>query len=146
MLIVALVFGVLWVTWQVGTSLESELLPEVHQGEFTVEVQLPVGTPLEETENIVAPVERALVAEKDNIESLILTVGYDSANSQRSDEGEHTAAFKVLLDAESRSAETEQAVIDRLRERFAQIPDLDARVVRPGALQFQDSDRSRDLR
>ena len=32
------------------------------------------------------------------IESLILTVGYDSANSTRSDEGEHTAAFKVILD------------------------------------------------
>ena len=37
------------ITWQVGRSLDSELLPEVHQGEFTVEVALPVGTPLEES-------------------------------------------------------------------------------------------------
>jgi len=131
LLIVVLVFGVLWVTWQVGTSLDSELLPEVHQGEFTVEVQLPVGTPLSETESIVIPVEQALLKEKENIQSLLLTVGYDSANSQRSDEGEHTAAFKVLLDEKSRSAEAEQAVIDRLRTRFSRIPDLDARVVRP---------------
>ena len=40
----------------------------------------------------------AILTEKQHIESLILTVGYDSANSQRSDEGEHTARFKILLD------------------------------------------------
>ena len=44
-------------------QLETELLPEVRQGEFTIEVALPVGTPLEETERILAPVERALLEE-----------------------------------------------------------------------------------
>ena len=42
-------------------GLDSELLPEVHQGEFTVEVALPVGTPLEETESVVTPIERAIL-------------------------------------------------------------------------------------
>ncbi len=129
--VVLVVVGCFWVTWQVVRSLDSELLPEVHQGEFTVEVALPVGTPLEETEALVAPIEQAIVSERENIESLLLTVGYDSATSQRSDEGEHTARFKVILDAESRGAITEQAVIARLREKFEGIPDLDARVVRP---------------
>jgi len=122
---------VLWGTWQVARTLDSELLPEVHQGEFTVEVALPVGTPLEETEAVVAPVERAILEEKQHIRALILTVGYDSANSQRSDEGEHSARFKVLLDQNSRGATVEEAVIARLRERFAGIPDLEARVTRP---------------
>jgi len=122
---------VLWGTWQVARTLDSELLPEVHQGEFTVEVALPVGTPLEETEAVVAPVERAILEEKQHIRALILTVGYDSANSQRSDEGEHSARFKVLLDQNSRGAAIEEAVIARLRERFAGIPDLEARVTRP---------------
>ena len=121
----------IWVAWDAGTSLDSELLPEVHQGEFTVEVQLPVGTPLAETDRVTAPVETAILAERDHIESLILTVGYDSANSTRSDEGEHSARFKVVLDDESRAAETEDAVIERLRTRFQSIPDLEARVVRP---------------
>ena len=38
-------------------QLETELLPEVRQGEFTFEVALPVGTPLEETDRILSPVE-----------------------------------------------------------------------------------------
>ena len=119
------------VTWQVGRGLESELLPEVHQGEFTVEVRLPVGTPLERTETIIAPIERAILEERDSIESMILTVGFDSVTSQRSDEGEHTARFKVLLDEKHRGAEAEQLVIERLRARFAAVPDMQARVVRP---------------
>ncbi|NIV45744.1 MAG: AcrB/AcrD/AcrF family protein, partial [Gammaproteobacteria bacterium] len=114
-----------------GTSLDSELLPEVHQGEFTVEVQLPVGTPLHETERVTAPVEQAILAEREHIDSLILTVGYDAANTTRSDEGEHSARFKVVLDEASRSADVEEQVVERLRERFVAIPDLEARVVRP---------------
>ena len=115
--------------------LDTELLPEVHQGEFTVEVALPVGTPLEETVQVVSPVEQAILAEKGSIEALLLTVGYDAAYSNRSDEGEHTARFKVLLDrADPR---TEAEVVRRLRARFAAIPDLDARVTRPVLFSFR---------
>lgn len=116
-------------TWALGTRLDSELLPEVHQGEFTFEVALPVGTPLEETEAVLAPVEQAILAEREHVRSMILTVGFDPANSQRADEGEHTARFKMLLD--SSDPRVEQEVIARLRERLARIPDLDSRVTRP---------------
>jgi multidrug efflux pump subunit AcrB len=129
--IVLIVIACFWGTWQMVKTLDSELLPEVHQGEFTVEVQLPVGTPLERTEEVVAPIESAILTEKDRIESLLLTVGYDSATSQDSDEGEHTAKFKVLLDENNRSQADEEAVVARLRGRFENIPDLDARIVRP---------------
>ena len=70
-----------------------------------------------------------------HIESLLLTVGYDAANSNRSDEGEHTARFKVLLDVADPRVEDE--VIDRLRERFAAIPDLEAQVTRPVLFSFK---------
>ena len=129
--IVLIVVACFWGTWQVVKTVDSELMPEVHQGEFTVEVQLPVGTPLERTEEVVAPIEEAILTERQHIESLILTVGYDSANSQGSDEGEHTAKFKILLDENSRGAVAEQAVVARLRTRFEGIPDLEARIERP---------------
>lgn len=131
MIVVGVVAICLFGTWQVVKSVESELLPEVNQGEFTVEVKLPVGTPLEETDRVVSPVEQAILTEAEKIQSLILTVGYDSANSNRSDEGEHTAQFKVLLADEARGAEAEQAMIERLRRKFSGIPDMETRVVRP---------------
>ena len=58
-------------------------------------------------------------------------MGYDVSNTQRSDEGEHTARFKVLLEPEARNAAAEDAVIARLRSRLADIPDVSARVTRP---------------
>jgi HAE1 family hydrophobic/amphiphilic exporter-1 len=127
--ILGLTIGMMVATWLLAVRLDSELLPEVHQGELTFEVALPVGTPLEETEAILAPVEKALLAEREHIRSMILTVGFDPANSQRADEGEHTARFKVLLD--SSDSRVEEAVIGRIRERLAKIPDVDARVTRP---------------
>ncbi len=122
-------------TGWIVVSLDTELLPEVHQGEFTVEVALPVGTPIEVSESVVAPVERAILEETESISSLILTVGYDPASSDRSDEGEHTARFKVLLDhADPR---LEERVIGKLRKRFAEIPDLQARITRPVLFSFK---------
>ena len=124
--------GAGWILQQ----LDTELLPEVRQGEFTIEVALPVGTPLEETERILAPVERSIVAEQADIESVLVTYGYDPTTAQRSDEGEHTARFKVLLSAGAR--DREDALVARLRSRFAQVPDLDARVTRPVLFSFKN--------
>ena len=132
--VVGLALGIMYVT---ASRLSSELLPEVHQGEFTIELALPVGTPLEETESILAPIERAVLAESRDIESLILTLGYDASNAQRSDEGEHTARFKVLLRPSPDPAALEAEVAGRLRSHFARIPDLDARLVRPVLFSFR---------
>ena len=115
--------------------LDSELLPEVHQGEFTFEVQLPVGTPLESTSSILGPVEEALLEEREHVQALILTLGFDPETSQRSDEGEHTARFKVILDRAD--PEIEASVIERLRSKLERLPDVNARVVRPVLFSFK---------
>ncbi len=119
----------------IGLGLDSELLPEVHQGEFTIETRLPVGTPLERTTAIMAPLEQAILSEREHIESLLLTLGFDPTTSQRSDEGEHTARFKVILDTSD--PRVEEAVIARLRRQLSGIPDLEARVVRPVLFSFR---------
>jgi len=127
--------GTMAATALVAASLDSELLPEVHQGELTFEVHLPVGTPLEETAAVLTSVEQAILEERGHIEALLLTLGFDPATSQRSDEGEHSARFKLILDTSD--PRVEQAVIDRLRRRFVALPDAGARVVRPVLFSFQ---------
>ena len=133
--VVALVAVTLWSSWWLLGRLDSELLPEVRQGEFTIEVSLPVGTPLEETERTLADVESAILEEKRHIERLLVTFGYDVTNTQRSDEGEHTARFKVLL--EPVQASVEDQVVERLRRRFAGVPDAASRVTRPVLFSFK---------
>jgi HAE1 family hydrophobic/amphiphilic exporter-1 len=116
-------------------SLDSELLPEVHQGEITFELALPAGTPLERTEAILEPIEAAVLEEKAHIRAMITTFGFDPALSQRSDEGEHTARFRLLLDAAD--PEVEEQVVARLRRRLASVPDLDQRLTRPVLFSFR---------
>jgi len=127
--VVAATAAILAVTAWIFAGLDSELLPEVHQGEVTFELALPVGTPVEETAAILAPVEAAIRDEVLGLESLLVTFGFDAANTQRSDEGEHSARLKVLLaDADP---EAERRVVAAIRERLREVPDLDSRVTRP---------------
>ncbi len=120
-----------WLTWEMGRRLGTELLPEVHQGEFTVEVDLPVGTPLEETQAVLSPVEQAILADLAEIEAVLVTFGYDVTNIKRSDEGEQTARFKIVLVPGSDPAAAEERVLQRIRAHFSEIPDATVRVVRP---------------
>lgn len=120
-----------YLIWALGSRLGSELLPEMHQGEFTFELGLPVGTPLERTDAVLSDLEAEVLQEFDQIESLLVTYGYDVTNMKRSDEGEHSARFKVLLKPSIDPAQTEREVMSRLRTKFAQVPDLEFRSVKP---------------
>ena len=120
-----------WMTWMAATSLETELLPEVHQREFTFQASLPIGTPIEETSRILEEVEQSILADNAGVQAVIVTFGYDVTNIKRSDEGEHSARFKILLSGKGNPASLETRVLAQLREHFSSIPDLEVRVVRP---------------
>ncbi len=133
--VVGLLIGALAVTALGFLSLDSELLPEVHQGEITFELALPAGTPLERTIEVLAPIEAALNEESELVERVLATYGFDPAQSTRSDEGEHTARFRVLLTRAD--AEAERAVAARVRERLRALPDLEERLTRPVLFSFR---------
>ena len=130
-LMVILMICSIAITALLGRSLGTELLPEVHQGEFTVEVNLPVGTPLEETQRILGDVEKKILANQEGILALLVTYGYDVTNMKRSDEGEHSARFKVLVEPGRSIAALEETVLERIRSYLKNVPDISERVVRP---------------
>jgi len=129
----ALIVGCFGLTWWVGKQLETELLPEVHQSEFTFEASLPVGTPLDQTISILDGVEKSILKKKEalGIDTLLVMYGFDTTNMKRSDEGEHSARFKVLLKPSSKPSEAEERVIGKLRAMFGEVPDMTTRVTRP---------------
>ena len=135
MAMILLAAGCFWVTYSVGRQLDTELLPEVHQSEFTFEVSLPVGTPLDETVRLLGDVEQKILDSKEDddskIDTLLVMYGFDTSNMKRSDEGEHSARFKVLLKKTAKPHETEEEVIAQLRELFDDVPDITTRVTRP---------------
>ena len=57
--------------------------------------------------------------------------GFYTSNMKRSDEGEHSAKFRVLLKQSDNPAATEERVIAELRRLFQRVPDITTRVTRP---------------
>jgi len=105
---------------RVGT-LGVELLPEVHQGEFTALVQLAPGTPLEETARVLGELSAFARAEP-LVETTALTVGVEEETLTRDVEGSHTGRLTVRLTADHGGAAAEQTVAERLRGRIAAHP------------------------
>lgn len=113
-----------------------ELIPQVHQGRFTVETALPVGTPLAKNQAVLAEVE-AYLAGHDAIETVYAAIGSERRADARADEGEHSARLLVQLtpggDLEARQDE----VVADIRQRLGEIPNLDVRIATPALFSFR---------
>jgi len=110
--------------------LGSELMPVLHQGEFYVEAQLPVGTPLERTAERLAPLEDFLMAQPE-VEGVALLAGADTQGGIDAEGGEHKARLTVRLRDEGNPKAAEERVLTRLRPFLATLPDVTGRVAHP---------------
>jgi len=91
-----------------------ELLPEIHQGEFTAHVALGVESPLENTQQVLGAIERR-TRELDGVAVTALTVGIESDTLSRDIEGENTGRLTVRLDEAHRGYEEEERVLQQVR-------------------------------
>ncbi len=137
------------------TVLDTALIPEVHQSEFDLELALPVGTPLEETLRLIAPLEDVAVNDP-RVERVVLKIGADPEGDSDPEEGEHTARISVMLGSEQSgsmlsrivtslthagsggaAALREEKVIADLRSHLKGFPDLQAKITRPVLFSFR---------
>jgi len=114
----------------------SELIPQVHQGRFTVEASLPVGTPLSRTDAVMRQIEQELVAVP-GVETVWSVVGTERGAEAKADEGEHSARILVELapggDLEAREAQ----VMQDIRDRLSAWPRVSVRFARPSLFSFR---------
>lgn len=115
--------------------LGSNLIPEVHQGEFNLNVTLPIGTPLERTAEIAERVD-AVVRAQAEVERTATTVGAEESATASIEAGEHTARLTVKLKA-GLTAGDETALIDRIREEFRSLPEVKIEISYPALFSFK---------
>ncbi|MCK6506924.1 efflux RND transporter permease subunit [Myxococcota bacterium] len=101
-------------------NLGQALIPEVHQGRFTAELALPVGTPLPRTSSLSARVEERLQA-LPGVAHVHAVVGSEQRADSGSDEGEHTARVVVELTPGGDLAAREDALMARVRDEVAAV-------------------------
>ncbi|MDE2848423.1 MAG: efflux RND transporter permease subunit [Gemmatimonadota bacterium] len=134
LLVVAAIVGT---TMVLIPRLGTELIPEMEQGEFAVDLILPTGTPLDETDETATMIE-SLIREDTDIRQVYVVVGAtESSGSLMDEERENVARVGVMLDAEAIRTRGSDPVMDRLRQRLADIPDARVEFVRPALFSFK---------
>ena len=135
-LVMAAAAACFWLCWTgLVPRLGTELIPQVHQGEFNLEVALPVGTPLGRTAEVVREIEDAALKQP-GVERVATAVGTDRSASSRSDEGEHTARLTVKM-VPGATPQEEEELIARLRRELADLPEVEIEVAFPTMFSFK---------
>ncbi|MGL6223845.1 MAG: efflux RND transporter permease subunit, partial [Steroidobacteraceae bacterium] len=122
----AFVLTMVLVVPQLGT----ELIPQMSQGEFNVDLRLPPGTPLEQTDRAVLATQRA----SDALGNVALAYSVAGTGNRLDanpvDAGENTGRLSITLQAGS-GREDEERAMGEMRKSLEQIPGLQHRFSRP---------------
>ena len=103
--VLAVILGALGLTWAASYRLDTELVPELHQGELSVDLAFPVGTPLDVTDEAVRRVETRLAQRLPRLRAMVTTVGTERDDVDEGERGEHTATVAISLLAGGGQAE-----------------------------------------
>lgn len=114
-----------------------ELLPPMDQSEVLVDVTLPQDKPLEETDQVIAEIERHCGIHPE-IRHLFSSVGAGSRSGSHTDEeGENIAQLTVALVAKSERDASSTVMIQKLRDVFADVAGVEMGFREPTLFTFR---------
>ena len=122
--------------WQVVPHLGRELIPEVHQGEFYVDITLPVGTPVETTIQTIRPIEEAIL-KYPRVAQVATVAGVDLTRITDSEAGEHTARITVTLKPSRNIRKSEEKTIAYIRDQLQNFGGMEYNISRPVLFSFK---------
>ena len=135
--------AVIWVTLgtivaAVGLSatLGGELIPSLSQGEFSFELELPEGRPLEQTDQLLQQVENT-IKQYPEVDAVFSRVGGSQSNQfvTGAIEENFGQLFVTLKNKADKAAEA--SVIERVRQELARRPDVKYVFSRPTLFSFK---------
>jgi HAE1 family hydrophobic/amphiphilic exporter-1 len=116
-------------------KLGMELIPDMSQGEFFVEITLPTGTQLENTDRVIADLA-IFTSELEGVERTYALAGTGSLmNVSASQGGEYWGKLNVVMQAGS-SKQASQLVIDKMRGYLSQQAGVQSKFGKPALFTF----------
>jgi HAE1 family hydrophobic/amphiphilic exporter-1 len=113
-----------------------ELIPQLSQGEFSVEFKLPPGTPIEQTDLALRSVQNSAV-NYENVHTTFAVAGTGNRMDANPDEGgENWGELNVTLTPGASTQEEEQAM-EVMRTSLQQVPGLQYKFARPSLFTFK---------
>lgn len=117
-------------------QLGSELIPEVHQSEFNVELTLPIGTPVESTTDIIHPIEEELLAFPE-VKLISTVAGVDLTKVSDTESGEHTARVTVVMETSDDPIATEVRLLNEVRAKLQEFSGISYKISKPVLFSFK---------
>ncbi len=115
--------------------LGSELIPQLSQGEFNVDLRLPPGATLAETDRAIQAAQRATTT----IDAVVLDYSVAGTGNRLDanpvDAGDNTGTLSVAL-VPGAGREAESATMDAMRRALAVVPGVQYEFSRPSLLSF----------
>ena len=116
--------------------LGSELIPEVSQGEFFVDIRLPSGVPVEQTLTRLIEFEEVLSEVPAAASYYTMAGSGNQTGVQAVEEQEHIGQILVKLKP-GILHEKEDQIVEDLRQRFARIPGVEYKFSKPNLFSFK---------
>lgn len=115
--------------------LGSELIPQLSQGEFSVDLRLAPGAPISETDRIVQAVQRSTQGIDDVAMSFSVAGTGNRLDANPIDAGENTGTLNLSLVPGSERAD-EIRVMNIMREELSRMPGVQYEFSRPSLMSF----------
>ena len=117
-------------------SLGAELIPPLSQGEFSFEIRLPKGRPLEVTNRVIRDLETR-VATLEGIETVFSSVGGSNKNQFASTALEENVGQLRVVMSDRRDKVAERTTILQIREELNRYPEITHSFKRPTIFSFR---------
>lgn len=126
-LTVALAFGLLLLVLPLYSRIGSEFLPEEDRSYVGIDVELPVGTRVEETDEVVKRIEAIVREEVPELKTIFSRCGSEEESLARafgSKMGSHIGHVGLTLVDKELRRRSAQEIAQRLRERISGLPGI----------------------
>ncbi len=117
-------------------NLGTELIPEMSQGEFIVNVTLPVGTPIQETDAIIQKMVKMTKGDPRVLRMYAVAGSVTQTGVSSSEERENLGQILVKLKA-GILKEKENRVMEDLRQKWDNLPGVSTKFSRPSYFSFK---------
>ncbi len=129
-LVLAIAVGLVGLSALGYTTLGAELIPPLTQGEFSFDIELTEGSPIEQTDRVLKDLE-GRVAELPGVATVFASVGGSNKNQfARQAIEEHAGQVYIVME-NRRDSVVEQQTIDKVREELARFPEIRFTFSRP---------------
>lgn len=138
--IIFLVLAFLLITLPLVKFIGAEFMPRMDEGELDISVKMPVGTELKKTRSVVSEVENIILDDIPELKTMTSRAGLEGkgfaamASIFRDITGSHSAVVGVYLSDLSERERSVFEIMDTLRSRTKNIPDVDIKYTNAGMM------------